>query len=158
MSEETVARRYSIALADVVLKSGETETVSRELAAWNDILRSSPDLTNVFSNPAIPHFGKEKLLEELISRSKPTKTTSNFLRILLRNGRMSEAGRINERFSAVLEERSGLVAAEDTPRLAPGRQCATNVRAAPIPRANRLDRPRFDSASRSIPRGAWLEG
>lgn len=114
MSEETVARRYSIALADIVLKTGETETVSRELAAWNDILKSSPDLTNVFSNPAIPHSGKEKLLEELISRSKPTKTTSNFLRILLRNGRMAEAGRINERFYSVLEERSGLVAAEVT--------------------------------------------
>ncbi len=114
MSEETVARRYSAALADTVLQSGETETVRGELAAWNDIFRTNPALINVFSNPAIPHAGKEKLLEELIGRSKPTKTTSNFLRILLRNGRLTEITRINDRFAAVLEDRSGVVAAEIT--------------------------------------------
>lgn len=112
MSEETVARRYSVALADIVLQSGETETIRRELAAWNDIFRASPELMNVFSNPAIQHADKEKLLEELISRSKPAKTTSNFLRILLRNGRLTEIAPINERFASVLEERSGVVSAE----------------------------------------------
>ena len=114
MSEETVARRYSAALADVVVKSGETDTVRGELAAWNDMFGENPNLANIFSNPAIPHLDKEKLLSELIARSKPTRTTSNFLRILLRNGRLTEISRINERFSSVLEERSGVVAAKIT--------------------------------------------
>lgn len=114
MSEETVARRYSAALADVVVKSGETDTIRRELGAWNDIFGDNPNLTNVFSNPAIPHTDKEKLLDELISKSKPTRTTANFLRILLRNGRLTEISRINDRFSSVLEERSGVVAAKIT--------------------------------------------
>jgi F-type H+-transporting ATPase subunit delta len=114
MSVETVARRYSAALADVVLETGETEVIKTELAAWNDIFESSPNLRNVFSNPAITHANKEKLLEDLIAKSKPTKTTANFLKILLRNGRLTEMGQINDRFSSVLEERSGIVAAEIT--------------------------------------------
>jgi F-type H+-transporting ATPase subunit delta len=76
------------------------------------MLRSSDDLRNVFGNPAIAHLSKEKLLEGLISRSKPSRTTANFLRILLSNGRLTDIGHINDRFDAVLQERGGIVAAE----------------------------------------------
>jgi F-type H+-transporting ATPase subunit delta len=112
MSEETVARRYSLALADVVLERGESDVASAELADWNKLFQSTPELQNAFGNPAIPHVSKEKLLDELISRTKPSKTTANFLRVLLKNGRFSEIGNISRRFASVLDERSGLIAAE----------------------------------------------
>ncbi len=114
MSVETIARRYAAALADSVIETGQTDAVKTELALWNDIFAASGDLRNVFSNPAISHVSKEKLLESLISRSKPTKTTANFLRILLRNGRLTEISQINDRFDSVLQERSGVVEAEIT--------------------------------------------
>lgn len=112
MSVETVARRYATALADVVLKSGETETVKTELKSWESLLHGNSDLQRAFSNPAIAHFNKEKVLEQLIAKTKPSKTTSNFLRILLRNGRLTEIREINEKFAAVVDERSGIVGAE----------------------------------------------
>ena len=114
MSRETIARRYSAALADVVLETGETETVKAELSGWTELFRSSVDLQTVFSNPAIAHFAKERLLEDLIAKTKPTKTTANFVRVLLQNGRLTDLGDINERFASVLDERSGLVSAEIT--------------------------------------------
>lgn len=114
MSVETIARRYSAALADIVLSSGEIDTVKAELAAYSEMFASSPDLANVFSNPAIAHADKIKLLESLIAKSAPTRTTGNFLRILLRNGRLGEIGHINDRFDTVLQERGGTVAAEVT--------------------------------------------
>ena len=114
MSIETIARRYSAALADVVVKSGETATVKTELAAWTEIFRNSSDLQTVFSNPSITHLNKEKVLEDLIAKVKPSKATANFLRILLRNGRLTEISEINDRFDAVLQERSGVVTAEIT--------------------------------------------
>ena len=114
MSVETIARRYSAALADIVLKTGETAAVKSELAGWAAMFASSDELRTVFANPAIGHLNKEKLLESLIDRSKPTNTTANFLRILLHNGRLTEIGHINERFDTVLQERSGIVAAEIT--------------------------------------------
>ncbi len=40
--------------------------------------------------------------------------TANFLRILLRNGRLTELKHINDRFETVLQERSGIVSAKIT--------------------------------------------
>lgn len=111
MGVETIARRYATALADVVMKSGETDAVKSELKTWEQLIVGNPDLQNAFRNPAIAHAKKEKVLEGLLAKVKPSRTTSNFLRILLRNGRLTELREINERFEAVLEERSGSVAA-----------------------------------------------
>lgn len=114
MSNETVARRYSVALADVVMTSGDAEKVKKELAVFGQLIAGNADLSAAFGNPAITHANKEKVLEELVKRSKPSKTTANFLRVLLRNGRLNDLSEINERFAAVLKERSGIVAAEVT--------------------------------------------
>lgn len=112
MSVETVARRYAVALADVVAKSGEITSVQTELKIWEEMIISNSQLLEVFSNPAIAHNSKEKVLENLIKKTKPTKTTANFLRVLLRNSRLTEISEINERFAVVLEERSGAIAAQ----------------------------------------------
>jgi len=114
MSIETVARRYGSALADVVLKTGETEGVRSELKTWEEMMAANPELQNAFGNPAIAHADKEKVLESLISRANPSRTTANFLRVLLRNGRLTELREINDKFATVLEERSGKVSAEVT--------------------------------------------
>ena len=114
MSIETVARRYGTALADVVLKTGETEAVRSELKTWEEMMAANVDLNSAFSNPAIAHADKEKVLESLISRTSPSRTTANFLRVLLQNGRLTDLRQINDMFAAVIEERSGRVSAEVT--------------------------------------------
>jgi F-type H+-transporting ATPase subunit delta len=112
MSVETVARRYATALADVVIKSGEVEPVKSELKTWEQLMAGSAELQNAFRNPAIAHASKEKVLEGLLAKAKPSRTTSNFLRVLLRNSRLTELSEINQRFESVLEERSGAAIAE----------------------------------------------
>jgi F-type H+-transporting ATPase subunit delta len=114
MSNETVARRYAAALADVVTKNGDSQSVQTELKMWESMMTSNPDLREVFNNPAVQHKSKENLLESLIEKSKPSKTAANFLRILLKNNRLTEIGSINDRFTSVLEERSGGVRASIT--------------------------------------------
>lgn len=109
MSVETVARRYAGALADVVVKNGEADKIQSELKIWEEMIGSNADLSNAFSNPAIPQSNKEKVLEALLAKSQPSPATANFLRILLRNGRITELGEINSRFKSVLEERAGFV-------------------------------------------------
>lgn len=109
MSVEAVARRYASALADVVLKTGETQTVKSELDAWNELIRSNPSLKTAFESPAIPHAKKQGILEGLLDKAKPSKTTANFLRVLLENKRLGNLNAINTTFESVIEERSGLV-------------------------------------------------
>ncbi|MGH9821576.1 MAG: ATP synthase F1 subunit delta [Pyrinomonadaceae bacterium] len=112
MSVETVARRYATALADVVGTSNEAEAIRGELGEWGNMISQTHDLHSAFTNPSIPHAGKERLLNSLLEKTLPSRTTANFLRILLRNGRLTELSHINERFAAELEERSGIVSAE----------------------------------------------
>lgn len=112
MSVEIIARRYATALADVVVPSGEAENVKAELADWSAMIDANGDLTALLANPSVAHAGKERVVEELIARTKPSHTTANFLRVLLKNSRLTELGHINTKFSSVLEERSGVVAAE----------------------------------------------
>ncbi len=125
MSVETVARRYAAALADVVANTSEVDSIKTELKTWEQMINANGDLQTAFRNPAISHVNKEKVLENLIERTQPSKTTANFLRVLLRNSRLTEIGEINEKFSSVLEERSGIVAAQITS----ARPLAENVRA-----------------------------
>lgn len=114
MSVETVARRYASALADVVIKTDNKETVQSELKSWEVLLNANQDLHNAFYNPAIAHNSKERVLEKLIEKSNPSTTTANFLRVLLRNNRLTDIDAINRKFEAVLAERSGEVSASVT--------------------------------------------
>jgi F-type H+-transporting ATPase subunit delta len=71
-------------------------------------------LKEVFANPTIIYDHKRKVLEDLISRSRVRETTASFLRVLLKNQRLSQLGAIAERFGLVLDERGGTVAAHVT--------------------------------------------
>lgn len=114
MSIETIARRYATALADVVLETGETETVQKELKQWQAIFDGNPELSEVFANPAITHADKEKVLNDLIAKTRPSKTTANFLKALAHNGRLEVLGAVNDRFAAVYDERRGVITAAVT--------------------------------------------
>ena len=111
MSSQTVARRYAAALADVLLAGVSPQKVQEELIAWESMIQSSELLQQVFSNPTVAYEQKRGLLEALIERTKVQQTTGNFLRILLKNQRLTDLGEINKRLAQVLDERSGVVAA-----------------------------------------------
>lgn len=114
MSLQTVARRYASALADVVVERKEEREVQQEIDQWASMIDSNPQLKEVFANPTIGYDEKRKVLEELISRTRVKPTTASFLRVLLRNQRLSQLREVAERFGQVLDERSGVVSASVT--------------------------------------------
>jgi F-type H+-transporting ATPase subunit delta len=111
MSVQMVARRYASALADVALERGEAPEIQSELQAWADLLASNPGLQEVFRNPTIALDKKRALLNKLIERTKPRPTTTNFLKVLLQNQRLTEIPEINRKFTEILDERAGMIAA-----------------------------------------------
>jgi F-type H+-transporting ATPase subunit delta len=114
LSSQAVARRYAVALADVVLSSGEAQAVREELASWDELLRSNAELLDVFRHPAIPYERKRNVLEELIGRTRPRPTTANFLKVLLQNHRLAELSEVNRQFAQELDRRSNVVTAQVT--------------------------------------------
>lgn len=111
MSSKTVARRYATALVDVVSDPSEQRAVQVELLSWQRLIDSSERLQEVVSNPTIAYDQKRKVLEELINRTKVQQATANFLRVLLKNQRLTELAGINEKLASLIDERSGVVAA-----------------------------------------------
>ena len=114
MSSQTVARRYAAALADALQSGGSPREVQEELIIWESMIQSSELLQEVFRNPTVAYDKKRELLEALIKRSSVQHLTANFLRILLKNQRLTELGEINKRLEQLLDERSGIVAAHVT--------------------------------------------
>ena len=114
MSLQTVARRYAGALADVVIERREEREVQAELDQWAQIIEGNPQLKEVFANPTVAYDQKQKVLEDLISHTRVRETTASFLRVLLRNQRLSQLREVAVRFGLVLDERSGVVAASVT--------------------------------------------
>jgi len=109
---QTIARRYAIALADVAIERDEAGAVQEELLAWAEMIGENALLKEAFSNPTVAYEQKRKLLEELIARTKVRQTTASFLQVLLRNQRLSEIREITRLFGQILDERSGVIAAE----------------------------------------------
>jgi F-type H+-transporting ATPase subunit delta len=114
LSLQTVARRYATALADVAIERREERDVQNELDQWAEMIEAHPQLKEVFANPTIVYDHKRKVLEDLIARTRVRETTSSFLRVLLKNQRLSQLRAIAERFGQVLDERGGMVAAHVT--------------------------------------------
>jgi F0F1-type ATP synthase delta subunit len=83
LSLQTVARRYATALADVVVDRREEREVQAELDIWTSMIESNPQLKEVFANPTVAYDQKQKVLEDLISRTQVRGTTASFLRVLL---------------------------------------------------------------------------
>ena len=114
MSLQTVARRYATALADVAIERREEREVQKELDQWAAMIESNPQLKEVFVNPTVVHDKKRKVLEDLITRSRVKDTTASFLRVLLKNQRLSQLRDIAARYSLVLDERAGMLAGSVT--------------------------------------------
>ena len=114
MSVQTVARRYAAALADVVLDRGEAAEVQAELATWEAMIQSTPNLVEVLRNPTIALDQKRAVLDKLIERANPRPTTANFLKVLLQNQRLTNLAEINRKLAETLDERAGMVAATVT--------------------------------------------
>ena len=114
MSLQTVARRYAAALADVAIERREEREVQNELEQWSSLIETNPQLKEVFANPTVAYDQKRTVLEELISRTRVRETTASFLRVLLKNQRLSQLREVVARFGQVLDERGGVVAANVT--------------------------------------------
>lgn len=114
MSLQTIARRYASALADVAIERKEEREIQQEIDQWTSMIEANAQLKEVFANPTIAYDEKRKVLEALITRTSVRPTTASFLRVLLRNQRLSQLRDVAERFARVLDERAGVVSADVT--------------------------------------------
>ena len=114
MSSQTIARRYALALADVLKERGDAAAVRGEVDSWARMISDNRNLLEALANPTVAYDQKQKVLNELISRTNVTKTTSNFLRLLLKNQRLAHLPEVNAKLAEILDERGGMISAQVT--------------------------------------------
>ena len=68
--------RYSKALADVALETGQEGDVGRDLSTYREIFAAVPDLLVIFDSPAVQRETKERILEQLLGKYQVGVTTA----------------------------------------------------------------------------------
>jgi F-type H+-transporting ATPase subunit delta len=114
MSLTTIARRYAEAVADVAVAQNQVEQIDAELNAFAQLMKSNRELYEVFASPVLSNEQKSKVLGALVEHTKPSSTTTNLLKVMLKNYRLHHLDAVYQQFKREINQRQGLLAAEVT--------------------------------------------
>lgn len=119
MTLSAVATRYAHALADVVtgVPSGpgsplRAEDAVTQLGAFEAALRSSVELTNALTTPAVPPARKRAVVGRIADVLHLSQITRNFLFVLVDHRRIALLPEIIHSFELAVDERLGFARAE----------------------------------------------
>ena len=107
-----IANRYARALADVVARTGDYRQVLSDLEGFAAAYRESAELREVLTTPAVPPPQKHAVLEAILTRLEVSQVTSNFLRVLTGNYRLSLLDEVIHAFLKIANDRLGIVRVE----------------------------------------------
>jgi F-type H+-transporting ATPase subunit delta len=115
MTLSAVATRYAHALADVVTAAGSTLRAAdalTQLRAFEAALRSSVELQNALTTPAVPAARKRAVVGRIAGTLELSQIARNFLFVLVDHRRITSLAEIIHSFELVVDERLGFARAE----------------------------------------------
>ena len=113
MSASIVATRYARALSSAIQSPEEFERVASELQALATLLGDAR-VRAALENPAVPRARRLEIIEEVGRAARLLDKTRRFLGLLEEHGRLGAIGEASTAFSALRDEREGIVEAELT--------------------------------------------
>jgi F-type H+-transporting ATPase subunit delta len=114
MTLSAVATRYANALADVVTATSAVlrpQDAVAQLRTFEATLRSSPELHNALTTPAVPSARKKAVVGRIADLEGLSRIARNFLFVLVDHRRIALLPEIIEIFERVVDERLGFVQA-----------------------------------------------
>ena len=115
MTLSAIAARYADALADIVTAAGSAvppEGALAELQSFEAALRSSADLQNVLTSPAVPASRKKLVVARVADILALSRICRNFLSVLIDHRRIPILPEIIQFFEKTIDERLGFARAE----------------------------------------------
>jgi F-type H+-transporting ATPase subunit delta len=115
MTISAVASRYANALADVVTAPGSSvrpEDALAELHSFEAALRSSPELHNALTSPAVPPGRKRAVVGRIADALKLSRITRNLLFVLIDHRRIAALEAVLHSFEVIVDERLGFARAD----------------------------------------------
>lgn len=117
MTVSAIVARYADALADVVMARGSALSgpeALTQLQGFTSVFRSSADLRNALTSPAVPLSRKKAVVMRIGEDLGLSRITLNFLYVLIDHRRIAAVADITETFEQKLDERLGFARAEVT--------------------------------------------
>jgi F-type H+-transporting ATPase subunit delta len=109
-----MAGRYATALFELSLESKAVDQVQSDLAAFDALIASSPDLARLVRSPVFSADEQGKALGALLDKGGVTGIAANFLRVITANRRLFAVSEIIRGFNALVARHRGEVTAEVT--------------------------------------------
>jgi len=110
MASGSLARRY----AKAVLELGNTEKISADLRQLAGAMKTSAELQQALTNPAIRRGDRRKVLDGLLQRIVAHGLTKNLVYLLLDGERLGALPSISRELDAMMEAKGGRITAEVT--------------------------------------------
>ena len=115
MTLKTIARRYAIALFDVLQRAGDQGRAEQDLETFRALLTGSAELKKVFDNPAVPASKKRAIVEALLQATGSVSAEVRRLLLMLADrDRLSLVGDVADAYAERLRTMRGVVNAELT--------------------------------------------
>lgn len=108
---EGMAGRYASALFDLAEEQKSMAEVERDLGMFQTMLDASTDLKAMVRSPVISRDDQAKAITALLAKAGAGATTTNFLKLIARNGRLFAIEDMIRSFRAKLAKQRGEVEA-----------------------------------------------
>ena len=109
-----MAGRYATALFELALESKAVDQVKSDLASFDAMVASSPDLTRLVRSPVFSSEDQAKALSAILDKAGIKGIAANFLRVVAANRRLFAVREIIRGFNALVARHKGEVTAEVT--------------------------------------------
>ena len=109
-----MAGRYATALFELALESKAVDQVKSDLASFDAMVASSPDLTRLVRSPVFSSEDQAKALSAILDKAGIKGIAANFLRVVAGNRRLFAAREIIRGFNALVARHKGEVTAQVT--------------------------------------------
>jgi F-type H+-transporting ATPase subunit delta len=106
------ARPYARAIVDVAGSPDKANTVRAELSKFEQALRGSTELQELYRNPGVDGEAKLKVTTAIANRLGLGQLTGKLLEVLVRNGRGADVAAVVESLTQLINQELGIAIAE----------------------------------------------
>ena len=111
MIEASIARRYAKALVEIAHELGQLEPFRLQVEDFEEVLKTSDDLRDILSNRFVDVANRLAVVDTLAAKEGYAKEVTNFLKLLIKKGRMDLYPLIAEAFQKFAFDLEGKVEA-----------------------------------------------
>jgi F-type H+-transporting ATPase subunit delta len=108
----SLARRYARAVLEIGTAHGNLDKLGLDLRGLAKAMHDSAELQTALTNPAIRRADRRRVIDGLLERLDADPHTRNLVRLLLDGERLSSLEAISREVDAMIEAKSGRMAAE----------------------------------------------